>query len=130
MLNDEGGSGGSVFSGIDPDALKGTIDSVRRDQETLQDRASYFKMELAYYGVGAEEFKDVLHVASWARDELPMLKRRYHLAMNMDNDPYPGFQGHGPSQRGEGHSSCQRSGVQGRQARREAREEGPRGPQP
>ncbi|NGO45768.1 DUF6571 family protein [Streptomyces ureilyticus] len=93
MLNDEGGSSGSVFSGIDPDALKGTIDSVRRDQETLQDRASYFKMELASYGLGAEEFKDVLHVASWARDELPMLKRRYHLAMNMDNDPYPGFKG-------------------------------------
>ncbi|MFH8468747.1 hypothetical protein [Streptomyces sp. NPDC017991] len=86
-------SGGSVFSGIDPDALKGTIDSVRRDQEKLQDRASYYKTELAYYGVGAEEFQDILHVASWARDELPMLKRRYHLSMNLDNSPFSAFKG-------------------------------------
>ncbi|MGC5565615.1 hypothetical protein ACPYPG_22625 [Streptomyces sp. FR-108] len=86
-------SGGGVFSGIDPDALRGTIDSVRRDQEKLQDRASYYKTELAYYGLGAEELQDILHVASWARDELPMLKRRYHLSMNMDNVPYAGFKG-------------------------------------
>ncbi|PSM38770.1 hypothetical protein C6Y14_34905 [Streptomyces dioscori] len=86
-------SGGSVFSGIDPDALKGTIDSVQRDQEKLQDRASYYKTELAHYGVGAEELQDILHVAGWARDELPMLKRRYHLSMNMDNSPFSAFKG-------------------------------------
>ena len=93
MRADEGGTTKSVFSGIDPDALKGTIDSVRRDQETLRDRASYYKTQLAYYGVGAEELGDVVRVAAWARDELPMLKRRYHLAMNMDSDAYPGSTG-------------------------------------
>ncbi|MCX4235999.1 hypothetical protein [Streptomyces ortus] len=93
MDKDDNASGGSVFSGIDPDALKGTIDSVQRDQEKLQDRVSYYKAELAYYGLGAEELQDILHVASWARDELPMLKRRYHLSMNMDNVPYTGFKG-------------------------------------
>jgi hypothetical protein len=93
MRADEGGTTQSVFSGIDPDALKGTIDSVRRDQETLRDRASYYKTQLAYYGVGAEELGDVVRVAAWARDELPMLKRRYHLAMNMDSDAYPGSSG-------------------------------------
>ncbi|MFJ3778452.1 hypothetical protein ACIPX0_42910 [Streptomyces sp. NPDC090075] len=93
MRPDDGGSGSGVFSGIDPDKLKGTIDSVRRDQETLQDRASYYKAQLAYYGIGTQELADVLRVASWAQDELPMLKRRYHLAMNMDDDPYPGFKG-------------------------------------
>ncbi|MFI1413157.1 hypothetical protein ACH4Y0_25045 [Streptomyces sp. NPDC020707] len=93
MDKDDNASGGSVFSGIDPDALKGTIDSVQRDQEKLQDRVSYYKAELAYYGLGAEELQDILHVASWARDELPMLKRRYHLSMNMDNVPYAGFKG-------------------------------------
>jgi hypothetical protein len=93
MRPDDGGSSGGVFSGIDPDKLKGTIDSVRRDQETLQDRASYYKTQLAYYGIGTKELTDVLHIASWAQDELPMLKRRYHLALNMDNDPYPGFKG-------------------------------------
>ncbi len=93
MDKDDNASGGIVFSGIDPDALKGTIDSVSRDQETLQTRASYYKTELAYYGLGAEELQDILHVASWARDELPMLKRRYHLSMNMDNSPFPGFKG-------------------------------------
>ncbi|MEU6070389.1 MULTISPECIES: hypothetical protein [Streptomyces] len=40
MRPDDGGSSKGVFSGIDPDKFKGTIDSVRRDQETLQDRAS------------------------------------------------------------------------------------------
>ena len=93
MRADEGGTSAGVFSGIDPDALKGTIDSVQRDQQTLLDRASYYKAQLAYYGIGTQELSDVLKVAGWARDELPMLKRRYHLAMNMDNDPYPGFKG-------------------------------------
>lgn len=43
--------------------------------------------------MGAKELTDILHVASWAQDELPLLKRRYHLAMKMDNDPYPGIKG-------------------------------------
>ncbi|MEV0183983.1 DUF6571 family protein [Streptomyces sp. NPDC050625] len=93
MRPDDGGSSKGVFSGVDPDKLKGTIDSVRRDQETLQDRASYYKAQLAYYGLGGQELSDVLRVASWAQDELPMLKRRYHLALNMDNVPYAGFKG-------------------------------------
>ncbi|MFJ2819482.1 MULTISPECIES: hypothetical protein [unclassified Streptomyces] len=93
MSRDDRGSSGGVFSGIDPDRLKSTIDSVRREQETLQDRASYYKTQFAYYGVGSQEFTDILRVASWAQEELPMLKRRYHLALNMDNDPYPGFKG-------------------------------------
>ena len=93
MRPDDGASSGGVFSGIDPEKLKGTIDSVRRDQETLRDRASYYKTQLAYWGVGVQELADILKVASWAQGELPMLKRRYHLALNMDNDPYPGFAG-------------------------------------
>jgi hypothetical protein len=93
MRPDDGGSSGSVFSGIDPEKLKGTIDSVRRDQGTLRDRASYYKTQLAYWGVGVQELADILKVASWVQDELPMLKRRYHLALNMDSDPYPGFSG-------------------------------------
>lgn len=82
-----------VFSGIDPDALKGTIESIRRDHEKLADRASYYKLQLAYYGVGADELGDVLRVANWASDELPLLKRRYHLSMKMDSVPYSGGMG-------------------------------------
>ncbi|MFG2949083.1 hypothetical protein [Streptomyces adustus] len=93
MRADEGGGSPGVFSGIDPDALKHTIDSVRQDQETLQSRATYYRSRLAYYGIGDTELGDVLKAAAWARDELPMLKRRHHLAMRMDNDPYPGFKG-------------------------------------
>ncbi|MCX4882802.1 hypothetical protein [Streptomyces sp. NBC_00847] len=89
MLDGGGGGGDSVFSGIDPDALKATIESVRRDQETLQDRSSYYKTQLAYYGIGTAELNEVLKVASWARDELPILTRRYHLALACD-EPYPG----------------------------------------
>jgi hypothetical protein len=92
MVRHDGREATSVFSGIDPDALRGTIDSVQRDQENLSDRASYYKRHLSHYGLG-EEFRDVLRVAHWARDELPMLKRRYHLSMNIDNAPYPGFKG-------------------------------------
>ena len=93
MRRDDGGSSGGVFSGIDPDRLKGTIDSVQRDQEKLEQSASYYKTELAWYGLGAEDLGAVLQVARWARDELPMLKRRYHLAQNLENVPYPGFDG-------------------------------------
>lgn len=93
MRPDDGGSGESVFSGIDPDKLNATINSVRQDQETLESRASYYKTELAWYGIGSEDLAAVLRVSHWARDELPMLKRRYHLALNMDNVPYPGFKG-------------------------------------
>ncbi|CCK28233.1 hypothetical protein BN159_3854 [Streptomyces davaonensis JCM 4913] len=93
MRPDDGGSSGGVFSGIDSARLKGTIDSVQRDQERLEQSASYYKTELAWYGVGAEDLGAVLRVARWARDELPMLKRRYHLAQNLENAPYPGFKG-------------------------------------
>lgn len=42
----------NVFSGIDPGPLKTTIDSIQRDQENLSNRASYYKTQLAYYGLG------------------------------------------------------------------------------
>ncbi|SNX63205.1 hypothetical protein SAMN06272735_5007 [Streptomyces sp. TLI_55] len=93
MAGTGSGDGQGVFSGIDAKALKDTIDSVRRDQDTLQSRASYYKAQLAYYGVGSEELSDVLRVADWAKHELPLLTRRYHLAMNLEDDPYPGFKG-------------------------------------
>ena len=89
---DDGGDSG-VFSGIDPDALKRTIESIRRDHERLSNAASYYKTELARFGIGAEELRDVLRVANWARDELPLLKRRYHLSMSDDSSPYPGGKG-------------------------------------
>jgi hypothetical protein len=88
MRPDDGGGGESVFSGIDPAKLNATINSVRQDQETLEGRASYYKTQLAYYGIGTPELGDVLKVAGWARDELPMLTRRYHLALAAD-EPYP-----------------------------------------
>ncbi|MDT0475402.1 hypothetical protein RM863_25065 [Streptomyces sp. DSM 41014] len=87
------GSGQGVFSGIDPDAFKGTADSVQRDQEKLRERASYYKSQLAYYGIGSAELGDILRVADWAAGEIPLLKRRHHLAIGLENDPYPGFSG-------------------------------------
>ncbi|MFJ9427156.1 hypothetical protein [Streptomyces sp. NPDC101249] len=93
MGEGSGGSGQGVFSGIDPDAFKRTADSVEKDQETLQERASYYKGQLAYYGLGGAELGDILRIADWARGEVPLLKRRHHLAIGLERDPYPGFKG-------------------------------------
>ncbi|MGW5865806.1 hypothetical protein ACWFRJ_26890 [Streptomyces sp. NPDC055239] len=93
MVSDDNPGPKGVFSGIDPDALKGTIESIRRDHEKLSDRAGYYKLQLAYFGVGEKELGDVLRVANWASDELPLLKRRYHLSMKADSVPYSGGKG-------------------------------------
>ncbi|NEA43119.1 DUF6571 family protein [Streptomyces sp. SID11385] len=79
------------FSGIDPDRFKKVIASVEHGHETLRDRALYFKNQLASYGIGQTELQGIAHSASWASDELPMLKRRYHLSLA---EGAPGFAGH------------------------------------
>ncbi|NJA59695.1 DUF6571 family protein [Streptomyces sp. NEAU-H3] len=79
------------FSGIDPDRFKKVITSVEHGHETLRDRALYFKNQLASYGIGQTELQGIAHSASWASDELPMLKRRYHLSLA---EGAPGFAGH------------------------------------
>ncbi|WP_432160992.1 hypothetical protein [Streptomyces sp. NRRL F-5630] len=79
------------FSGIDPDRFKKVIASVEHGHETLRERALYFKNQLASYGLGQSELQKIVHSASWASDELPMLKRRYHLSLA---EGAPGFAGH------------------------------------
>ncbi|WP_328538463.1 hypothetical protein [Streptomyces sp. NBC_00344] len=87
---DEGGGGD--FSGINPERLKETIGALEGDQKTLHSRASYYKQQFERYGIPATSLNGLLKIAGWADGELPMLRRRHHLAMNMEVD-FPGFKG-------------------------------------
>nr|WP_202429614.1 hypothetical protein [Streptomyces sp. SID4945] len=90
-----GGWGGGVahegegFSGIDPEKLHRVVTAAERDQRWLAERASYYKNQLASYGIGGAEFGGIQHTASWAEHELPLLKRRYYLSLNEGNGPDP-----------------------------------------
>jgi hypothetical protein len=79
------------FSGIDPDRMRKVIRSVEDGQEILHNRAAHFKAQLAPYGLGQTELQDLVHVATWADEELPSLKQRYHLSLA---EGAPGFAGH------------------------------------
>ncbi|WP_435245272.1 hypothetical protein [Streptomyces sp. NRRL F-5630] len=79
------------FSGIDPDRLRKVISTVEDGRETLGNRAAHFKRQLARFGLGQTELQDIMHVATWAGEELPLLKQRYHLSLA---EGAPGFAGH------------------------------------
>lgn len=80
---------GEGFSGIDPEKLHRVVTAAERDQRWLAERASYYKNQLASYGIGGGEFGGIQHTASWAEHELPLLKRRYYLSLNEGNGPDP-----------------------------------------
>ncbi|WP_328318041.1 hypothetical protein [Streptomyces sp. NBC_00388] len=88
---DEGGNGGN-FSGINPERLKETISALERDQKSLHSRASYYKQQFERYGITTTSVNGLIKIAGWADGELPMLRRRHHLALNMEVD-FPGFKG-------------------------------------
>ncbi|WP_406154434.1 hypothetical protein OG217_24315 [Streptomyces sp. NBC_01023] len=86
------GSNGGDFSGINPERLKETISALERDQKTLHSRASYYKQQFDRYGIPTAGPNRLMKIAGWADGELPMLRRRHHLALNMEVD-FPGFKG-------------------------------------
>ncbi|WP_328377231.1 hypothetical protein OHB13_13305 [Streptomyces sp. NBC_00440] len=88
---DEGGNSGD-FSGINPERLKETISALERDQKTLHSRASYYKQQFERYGIPTASPNGLMKIAGWADGELPMLRRRHHLALNMEVG-FPGFKG-------------------------------------
>jgi hypothetical protein len=73
-----------TFSGIDPDKLPGTINSLEHDKNRLQDSATRFKTRFTRYGIDTQPLNRLLAIAHWADGQLPMLRRRQHLAVAAD----------------------------------------------
>lgn len=80
------------FSGIDPKALPQTIGSISTDVEKLRNRGGWIKSQFVRFGIDTQPLTDLLAIAQWADDQVPMLRRRQHLAIAADQ-PYPGFTG-------------------------------------
>ncbi|MER5222152.1 hypothetical protein [Streptomyces flaveus] len=76
--------GGDGFSGIDPEHLAKTIQSLQKDQEKLKSSATWIKSSFERYGVGTEPLTELLAIAGWAENQLPMLRRRHHLSIAED----------------------------------------------
>jgi hypothetical protein len=72
--------GGAAFSGIDPDKLPGTINSLEADRNRLQATAARFRSRFVRYGIDTRPLDRLLAISHWADDQLPMLRRRQHLA--------------------------------------------------
>ncbi|WP_328938321.1 hypothetical protein OG288_24530 [Streptomyces tauricus] len=88
MAGDEGG-----FSGIDPDQLARTIQSLQKDQEKLRSSATWIKSSFERYGVETDPLTELLAIAGWSENQLPMLRRRHHLSIAEDEKYGHGYKG-------------------------------------
>lgn len=76
----KGGSKKGTFSGIDPNKLPGTINSLQHDTTRLHDAAAGFTTRFARHGIDTQPLTRLMSIAHWASDQLPGLRRRQHLA--------------------------------------------------
>lgn len=74
------------FSGINPDNLMKTIDSLVSGSETLQQGKNSFIGRFRKFGLETTHLTELGRIASWVDDELPMLRRRQALAAAMEFD--------------------------------------------
>ncbi|MFJ8938003.1 hypothetical protein ACIRL0_20150 [Streptomyces sp. NPDC102365] len=88
MAGDEDG-----FSGIDPDQLAKTIQSLQKDQEKLKSSATWIKSSFERYGVETDPLTELLAIAGWSENQLPMLRRRHHLSIAEDEKYGHGYKG-------------------------------------
>ncbi|MEU1162187.1 hypothetical protein ABZ372_16215 [Streptomyces sp. NPDC005921] len=82
------------FSGIDSKALNGMIDSVKSDKERMRQSVSWIKSSFERHGIDTQPLSQLLGICSWLDDQVPLLIRRYHLALAVTGDgnggkPYP-----------------------------------------
>ncbi|WP_329366388.1 hypothetical protein OG896_17110 [Streptomyces sp. NBC_00669] len=70
-----------TFSGIDPDKLPGTINSLERDKNRLHDSATRFRTRFTRYGLDTRPLDRLIAISRWADGELPLLRRRQRLAV-------------------------------------------------
>lgn len=80
------------FSGIDANALQGMTNSFKGDKDHLRGRASSYRTEFANQGLDMSSLTELIGICGWLDDQMPMLTRRYHLAIAADK-PYPGQKG-------------------------------------
>ncbi|SEG94418.1 hypothetical protein SAMN05216223_13031 [Actinacidiphila yanglinensis] len=70
----------ATFSGIDPDKLPGTINSLESDRKRLYDSAARFRTRFTRYSLDTGPLDRLLAISHWAGDQVPLLRRRQHLA--------------------------------------------------
>lgn len=87
------GSSRDGFSGIDPEQLAKTIQSLQKDQEKLKSSATWLKSSFERYGVETEPLTELLAIAGWTENQLPMLRRRHHLSIAEDEKYGHGYKG-------------------------------------
>jgi hypothetical protein len=80
------------FSGIDSKALNTMMGSYKKDKDALRSGASSIKSRFERHGIDTQSLTELLGICGWLDDQMPMLTRRYHLAVASD-DPYSGFKG-------------------------------------
>ncbi|SDO99590.1 hypothetical protein [Actinacidiphila guanduensis] len=72
--------GGGTFSGIDPERLPLTIGALERDARRLHDSAARLRARFAHCRIDTAPLDRLLAISAWAGGQLPMLRRRQHLA--------------------------------------------------
>jgi hypothetical protein len=80
------------FSGIDAGALQQMTSSFTADKDHLRASVSSYRSQFAGKGLDTSPLTELLGICGWLDDQIPMLTRRYHLAIAADR-PYPGHKG-------------------------------------
>ncbi|WP_328465104.1 hypothetical protein [Streptomyces sp. NBC_00448] len=80
------------FSGIDPDGLQKMTSSFKGDKDQLRTTATSYKSQFAEKGLDTSSLSQLVGICGWLDDQMPMLTRRYHLAIATEK-PYPGHKG-------------------------------------
>ncbi|GAA0975861.1 hypothetical protein GCM10009555_034500 [Acrocarpospora macrocephala] len=69
------------FRGVDPDRLLAMIQSMDADASALRAFVQRFRGEFARLGVDTSALTELEQISAWAQDQLPVMRRRYDLAM-------------------------------------------------
>ncbi|WP_327391819.1 MULTISPECIES: hypothetical protein [unclassified Streptomyces] len=90
MTEPDGGYGSSCFSGIDPGRLNTMISSLDGAVESLGGAQASWVNRFSALGVDTGALTSLGGISSWVEGQLPMLKRRFDLAVAIEqNDPDP-----------------------------------------
>ncbi|MFI0939659.1 hypothetical protein [Streptomyces sp. NPDC021020] len=79
-----GGNPSAQFSGIDPARLPTTISTLDANRDRLRSSATSYKSQFEQHGLDTQPLTKLLGIASWIDDQMPMLRRRQHLAIAAD----------------------------------------------
>jgi hypothetical protein len=71
------------FAAIDPAAMADLVTKLEGAARTVDEQAPGLKSRFESQGVGTGNVSTIMQVASWVRDQLPMLRRRQSLAQAM-----------------------------------------------